>query len=237
MADRTPQEFGAVPDGVTDSTVAIRAAIDAAGSAGDDLVIAGGVFWTSGQLDCPHDGLRIQGDGAIKAITGTGAWSPGAAMLEITGTGVMVDGDGLTLDQNDVIPNGDSLRAIGAGGLMIAGVVSRRTQRSFLFLGDDCTDVLVTGIDHQGAGHGLLVPDPVGLARITVRDSLFEHTGTGPTGDGIFQLRHAWWRGRAYRRAGDTRLHRRVGRSWHWVWLCPRDQRASVRLHCRELRG
>jgi hypothetical protein len=45
--------------------------------------------------------------------------------------------------------------------------------------------VLLTGIDHQGGGHGLFVPDPVGLARITVRDSLFEHAGTGPAGDGI----------------------------------------------------
>jgi Pectate lyase superfamily protein len=185
MADRTPQEFGAVPDGVTDSTAAIQAAIDAAGATGDDLVIAGGAFRTSSQLNCPHDGLRIKGDGTIKAMTGAGIWSPGAAMLEITGTGVMIDGDGLTFDQNDVVPNGDSLHAIGGAGLMVAGVVSRRTQRSFLLLGDDCTDVLVSGIDHQGGGYGLLVPDPVGLARITVRDSLFEHTGTGPTGDGI----------------------------------------------------
>ncbi|MGH2990749.1 MAG: hypothetical protein ACRDMA_12990 [Solirubrobacterales bacterium] len=184
MVDRTPQEFGGVPDGTTDSVEAIQAAIDAAGPAGDDVVIAGGIFRTSGQLTCPHDGLRIKGNGGIKATMGN--WSAQAALLEITGLGVIVEGDGLILDQDDTVPDGVSVRGLGAAGLTITGVVSRKTQRCFLLLGDDCTDVLVSEIDHQGGGYGILADDPLGIARITIRDSLFVHPGGGPAGDGIW---------------------------------------------------
>jgi Pectate lyase superfamily protein len=183
MVDRTPQEFGGVPDGVTDSTSAIQAAIDAAGQSGDDVVIAGGVFRTSNQLNCPHDALRIKGDGGIQALGDT--WQSQAAILEVTGTGVIVDGDGLLFDQSNVIPSGDSLRGTGAVGLTITGLVSRNSQRSFFFLGDDCTDVFVQGIDHRGSGYGVFAADPQGLARLRIRDSAFEHPGLGPTGDGI----------------------------------------------------
>jgi hypothetical protein len=183
MVDRTPQEFGGVPDGATDSTAAIQAAIDAAGTSGDDVVIAGGIFRTSGQLSCPHDALRIKGDGGIRAMAG--AWPSQAAILEITGTGVLVEGDGLLLDQANLIPSGDSLRGAGAVGLTVAGVTSRNSQGAFLSLGDGCTDVLVHDIDHRGSGCGILAADPHGLARIQVRDSNFEHPGVGPTGDGI----------------------------------------------------
>jgi Pectate lyase superfamily protein len=183
MVDRTPQEFGGIPDGVTDSTAAIQAAIDAAGPSGDDVVIAGGVFRISGQLNCPHDALRIKGDGGIQAMAGS--WSSQAAILEVTGTGVTVDGDGLLLDQANLIPSGQSVRGAGAVGLTIAGVTSRNSQGAFLLLGDGCTDVLVHGIDHRGSGYGVLAADPQGLARIRIRDSDFEHSGLGPTGDGV----------------------------------------------------
>jgi hypothetical protein len=183
MVDRTPQEFGGVPDGVTDSTAAIQAAIDAAGLSGEDVVIAGGIFRTSEQLSCPHDALRIKGDGGIQAMAGT--WPSQAAVLEITGTGVIIDGDGLLLDQANLVPIGTSLRGAGAVGLTVAGVISRNSQGAFLSLGDGCTDVLVHGIDHRGSGYGVLAADPEGLARIRIRDSDFEHSGLGPTGDGI----------------------------------------------------
>jgi hypothetical protein len=183
MVDRTPQEFGGIPDGLSDSTVAIQAAIDAAGSAGDDVVIAGGIFRVGDQLNCPHDDLRIKGNGGIQAMAGS--WSAQAAMLDITGTGVVVEGDGLLLDQSNVIPDGITLRGTGAVGLTIAGLVSRNSQHAFLVLGDDCTDVLVDDVDHHGTGHGVVAADPQGLARIRMRDSLFEHPGAGPVGDGI----------------------------------------------------
>jgi hypothetical protein len=183
MADRTPQEFGGVPDGATDSTSAIQAAIDAAGPAGDDVVIAGGTFRTSDQLNCPHDGLLIKGDGGIRAMSG--AWPTEAAILVITGTGVTIDGDGLLFDQADLIPSGYSLRATGAAGLTITSVTSRNTQGGFLFLGDGCTDLFAQGVDHRGGGFGILAADPQGLARIRIRDSELEHPGSGPTGDGI----------------------------------------------------
>jgi hypothetical protein len=183
MVDRTPQEFGGVPDGVTDSTAAIQAAIDAAGAVGDDVLISGGEFRTSDQLNCPFDGLRIKGDGGIRARVGS--WTTHKALLEVTGTGVIVEGNGLTFDQNNIIPGGDSIRGLGAVGLAVSGVVSRGTQRAFLFLGDGCTDVAVADIDHLGRGYGVLANDPVGLARIVVRGSVFEHVGAGTAGDGI----------------------------------------------------
>lgn len=183
MVDRTPQEFGGVPDGLTDSTAAVQAAIDAAGPSGNDVVIAGGVFRISDQLNCPHGALRIKGNGGIQAMAGT--WSSQAAILEITGSGVILDGDGLLLDQANLIPSGNSLRGAGAVGLTVAGVISRNSQGAFLSLGDGCTDVLVHGIDHRGSGYGVLAADPQGLARIRIRDSDFEHSGVGPTGDGI----------------------------------------------------
>ncbi|HEX5079175.1 MAG TPA: right-handed parallel beta-helix repeat-containing protein [Geminicoccaceae bacterium] len=183
MVDRTPQEFGGVPDGVTDSTAAIQAAIDAAGASGDDVLIAGGIFRTSGQLNCPHGALRIKGDGGIQALSG--AWPSQAAILAITGSGVVVDGDGLLLDQANVIPEGYSLRGTGAVGLTMSGLISRNSQGAFLLLDDGCTDVLVHDIHHRGSGYGILAADPQSLARIEIRDSDFEHAGTGPTGDGI----------------------------------------------------
>ena len=183
MVDRTPQEFGGAPDGLSDSTAAIQAAIDAAGPAGDEVVIAGGIFRISDQLNCPHDGLKIKGNGGIQAMTAT--WSAEAAMLNVTGTGITIEGDGLLLDQGNIIPDGNTLRATGAAGLTIAGLVSRNSQHAFLVLGDNCTDVLVDDVYHHGGGYGVLAADPQGLARIRIRDSLFEHPGVGPTGDGI----------------------------------------------------
>jgi hypothetical protein len=164
MVDRTPQQFGGVPDGVTDSTAAIQAALDAAAASNDDVVIAGGIFRVSDRLHCPHDALRIKGDGGIRAMPGT--WSSQAAMLEITGTGVVVDGDGLLLDQANLVPGGASLRADGAVGMMVSGVISRNSQDAFLLLGDGCTDVLLHNIDHRGSGFGILAADPHGLARL-----------------------------------------------------------------------
>jgi len=183
MVDRTPQEFGGVPDGLSDSTVAIQTAIDAAGSAGDDVLITGGTFRISGQLSCPHDALRIKGDGGIRAMSG--AWASQTAMLEVSGTGVVVEGDGLLLDQNNAIPDGNTIRGTGAVGLTVAGLISRNSTHAFLVLGNACTDVLVDDVDHQGSGYGVLAADPQGLARIRIRDSLFEHPGVGSTGIGI----------------------------------------------------
>jgi Right handed beta helix region len=106
-------------------------------------------------------------------------------LLEVTGTGVVFGTDGLTLDQADVVVNGDSIRALGAIGLQVLGVVSRGTQRTFLCIGADTTDLLLAGCDHLGKGYGVLAPDPPGLARLTVRDSSFVHVGSGSEGDGV----------------------------------------------------
>jgi hypothetical protein len=184
MVDRTPQEFGGVPDGATDSTAAIQAALDAAGSSGDDVVIAGGVFRTSDQLNCPHENLRIRGDGGVRAMFGN--WTDQAAILRITAGGVVVEGDGLLLDQGNLIPNGESLRADGAAGLTVSGITSRNSVGAFLSLGDGCPDVLVHDIDHRGSGFGIVASDPQGLVRLAIRDSDFEYSGAGQVGDGIW---------------------------------------------------
>ncbi len=97
----------------------------------------------------------------------------------------MFDTDGLTLDQADVMNNGNSIRALGAVGLQVSGVISRGTQRAFLLVDTDTTDLLLARCDHLGKGYGVLAPDPSGLSRITIRDSTFEHVGSGSEGDGV----------------------------------------------------
>ncbi len=184
MVDRRPQDYNfpnGVPNGTTDNTVAIQAAIDA-WLPGDRVVISGGIFRTSDQLAIGQDGLLLQGDGQIRALSGFPADS---ALLEVTGTSVVVDTDGLTLDQADVMANGNSIHAQGAVGLQVLGVVSRGTQRAFLCIGADTTDLLLAGCDHLGKGYGVFAPDTPGLTRITVRDSTFEHIGSGSEGDGV----------------------------------------------------
>ena len=67
MVDRRPQDFpSGTPDGVSDNTAAIQAAIDAWQS-GDQVIISGGTFRTSAPLAIGQNGLLLKGDGAIKA--------------------------------------------------------------------------------------------------------------------------------------------------------------------------
>ena len=182
MVDRRPQDFpNGTPDGVTDNTLAIQAAIDA-WQPGDQVVISGGTFRTSDKLSISADGLILKGDGTIRALS---AFPANSSLLEVTGTSVGFDTDGLTLDQADVMDAGISVRAVGAVGLQLFGLISRGTQRAFLSIEANTTDLLLAGCDHFGKGYGVLAPDPPGIARITLRDSTFEHLGSGSEGDGV----------------------------------------------------
>lgn len=180
MVDRTPQAFGGVPDGLTDSAGAIQAAIDAA-QPGDRLILSGGTFAIGSGLLVAGDEITLAGDGGIAALAGFS----GATLIEILGQGVVIDGDGLELDQADAIGNGVSLLATGAPGLDVRGLVSRGTSRAFLQLADATSDAVVAECDHQGEGFGILASDPSGLARLTIRNCRFVHPGTGNQGDGI----------------------------------------------------
>jgi len=182
VVDRRPQDFpDGIPDGTTDNTLAIQAALDA-WQPGDQVVISGGAFRTSDQLVVDRDGLVLKGDGTIRA-----RWTfpANSALLEISAVDVTLDVDGLTLDQADVMVGGNSIRAVGAVGLQLHNLVSRGTQRAFLALETDTTDLLLIGCDHYGKGYGVLAADPAGLTRITLRDSTFEHLGNGSEGDGV----------------------------------------------------
>ena len=182
MVDRRPQDFpNGTPDGITDNTLAIQAAIDA-WLPGDQVVISGGTFRTSSKLTIGQNGLLLKGDGQIRARS---VFPANSSLIEVTGTGVVFDANGLTLDQADVMNNGNSIRALGAVGLQILGLISRGTQRAFLVIDAGTTDLLLAGCDHLGKGYGVLAPNPPGLARLTVRDSSFEHTGSGTQGDGV----------------------------------------------------
>jgi hypothetical protein len=182
VVDRRPQDFpNGTPNGVTDNTLAIQAAINA-WQPGDQVVISGGTFRTSDKLVISADGLILKGDGAIRALS---AFPVHSTLLEVTGTSVVFDTDGLRLDQADVMVTGNSIRAIGAVGLQLLGLISRGTQRAFLCIEANTTDLLLAGCDHLGKGYGVFAPDLPGIARITLRDSTFEHLGSGSEGDGV----------------------------------------------------
>ena len=182
MVDRRPQDFpNGTPDGVTDNTTAVQAAIDA-WQPGDQVIISGGTFRTSDKVVISQNGLVLKGDGEIRARSG---FPVSSALIEVTGIGVVLDTDGLELDQADVMDSGNSIRAIGAVGLQILSVVSRGTQRAFVCIEAGTTDLLLADCDHSGKGYGVIAPDPPGLARLILRDSRFEHIGTGSTGDGV----------------------------------------------------
>lgn len=182
MADRRPQDFpNGTPDGTTDNTAAIQAAIDA-WQPGDQVIISGGTFRTSSALTISQNDLLLRGDGKIQALM---SFPADSALFEVTGTGVAFDTDGLELDQADVMVGGDSIRAIGSVGLQIFSVVSRGTQRAFLCIESDTTDLLLADCDHLGKGYGVFAPDPSGLTRLTLRDSRFEHIGSGSEGDAV----------------------------------------------------
>jgi hypothetical protein len=182
VVDRRPQDFpNGTPDGVTDNTAAIQAAIDA-WQPGDQVIISGGTFRTSNKLVISQNGLVVRGDGEIRARS---TFPANSALFEVTGTGVAFDTDGLELDQADVMVGGDSIRAVGAVGLQILSVVSRGTQRAFVSIEAGTTDLLLAVCDHLGKGFGVLAADPPGLARLTLRDSRFQHVGSGSTGDGV----------------------------------------------------
>jgi hypothetical protein len=182
VVDRRPQDFpNGTPDGVTDNTLALQAAIDA-WQPGDQVVISGGTFRTSDKLMISANGLILKGDGAIQALS---AFPANSTLLEVTGTDVVFDTDGMTLDQADVMVTGNSIRAIDAVGLQLLGLISRGTQQAFLRIEANTTDLLLTGCDHLGKGYGVFAPDLPGIARVTLRDSTFEHLGSGSEGDGV----------------------------------------------------
>jgi hypothetical protein len=182
VVDRRPQDFpNGTPDGVTDNTAAIQAAINA-WQPGDRVIISGGTFRTSAKLVISQNGLLLKGDGEIRARS---TFAANSTLIEVTGTGVVLDTDGLELDQADVMVGGNSIRAIGAVGLQILSVVSRGTQRAFVAIGAGTTDLLLADCDHLGKGHGVLAADPPGLTRLTLRDSRFQHVGSGSEGDGV----------------------------------------------------
>jgi hypothetical protein len=182
VVDRRPQDFpNGSPDGVTNNTLAIQAAIDA-WQPGDQVVISGGTFRTSNKLSITANGLILKGNGKIRALS---TFPANAALLEVAGASVVFDTDGLTLDQADVMVNGDSIRATGAVGLQLFGLISRGTQRAFLCIEANTTDLLLAGCDHLGKGYGVLAPDVPGITRVTLRDSAFEHVGSGSGGDGV----------------------------------------------------
>jgi hypothetical protein len=182
MVDRRPQDFpNGTPDGVTDNTSAIQAAINA-WQPGDQVIISGGTFRTSNKLVVSQNGLVLRGDGEIRARS---TFPANSALIEVTGIGVVVDTDGLELDQADVMVGGNSIRAIGAVGLQILSVVSRGTQKGFVCIEAGTTDLLLANCDHLGKGYGVIAPDPPGLTRLTLRDSRFQHVGSGSEGDGV----------------------------------------------------
>ena len=182
VVDRRPQDFpNGTPDGVTDNTTAIQAAINA-WQPGDQVIISGGTFRTSDKLVISQSGVLLKGDGEILARS---VFPANSALIEVTGTGVVLDTDGLELDQADVMMGGNSIRAIGAVGLQILSVVSRGTQRAFLCIEAGTTDLLLAGCDHFGKGYGVIAPDPPGLARLVLRDCRFEYFGSGSQGDGV----------------------------------------------------
>jgi hypothetical protein len=182
VVDRRPQDFpNGTPDGTTDNPTAIPAAIDA-WQPGDQVIVSGGTFRTSDKLTIGAAGLLLKGDGEIRALS---AFPANSALVEVTSVGVMFDTDGLELDQADVMMGGNSIRAIAAVGLQILGVVSRGTQRAFLCIEADTTDLLLAGCDHLGKGYGVFAPDQPGLTRVTIRDSSFEHVGSGSEGDAV----------------------------------------------------
>lgn len=184
MVDRRPQDYAnGEPDGLTDNTVAIQAAIDA-WTPGDRVVLTGGQFRTTGTLLIPDNDLILVGDGAIRAKTLPGVWDD-QFMLHVTGTGVQIIGDGLGLDQADIIVSGVSVEADGAAGLRVSGVISRGTQLAFLRLGTNASDIQAVEIDHLGKGYGVLCQDAAGVSDLMVRDSVFEHVGSGSAGDGM----------------------------------------------------
>ena len=81
MVDRRPQDFpNGTPDGITDNTAAIQAAINA-WQPGDRVIISGGTFRTSAKLVISQHGLLLKGDGEIRAKSGFAANS---ALVEVT---------------------------------------------------------------------------------------------------------------------------------------------------------
>lgn len=181
MVDRTPQQFpDGNPDGVTDNTAAVQAAIDA-WQPGDQVVLSGGTFRVAERLLIPYHGLIIRGDAIVRAMDGFS----GSTMIAVSGHAVVFDGDGLQLDQADKIPSGVTLEASAALGLRMLNLVSRNTQRAFLRLESHTADLLLQGCDHSGQGYGVVSLDAAGLARITLRSNRFEHPGIGAVGDGV----------------------------------------------------
>jgi hypothetical protein len=180
MVDRRPQDHpDGVPDGNTDNTLAIQAAIDA-WLPGDQVVIAGGQFRSSAPLTIVTPDLELVGDGTIRALAGFA----GTVMLRIEASGVVVDGDGLELDQANVITTGRSIRLATCDGVDLRGLRSRNVQQASVLIGSLVTDLLVEGLDHEGAYGVLVESNATGVADLLIRSCLFQHAGAQP-GDGV----------------------------------------------------
>ncbi len=168
MVDRRPQDFpNGTPDGVTDNTQAIQAAIDA-WQPGDQVVIAGGTFRTSGSLTIAQDDLLLKGDGKIRAKSPSRPTAPCSRHR---------DRRGARCRRADPRPGGrDRQRQqhrrrrrgrAAAAQPDLASARSGHSSRSRPTPPTSCS----RSCDHLGKGYGVIAPDPPGVTRLTIRDS------------------------------------------------------------------
>lgn len=151
---RTPEQYGAVGNGIADDTVAVQAALNAGGT-----IRLTGIYRHTAVLVASVNGTTILGPGTLKAT------NPGQSALKITGANVTVDGLNLWMqvasprlssDQSAKLwlsnCTGAIIRNVHIDGSGSAGIFIKGASNYLL---EDCTvaNTLADGIHNTGGSH------------------------------------------------------------------------------------